>query len=123
MTYLELCHALCREAGIPSETLEEVTGNVGELDRVCHWIQQAWDELRMHREDWQWPRGLAKKDDTPPGFPERFHMAIVYLALQKYAAYEAAPEVYAYALDRYNYYLTRIEEYQFYPLRFAGALA
>ena len=27
--------------------------------------------------------------------PARYHMAVVYKAMQKYGAYEAAPEVYA----------------------------
>ena len=33
--------------------------------------------------------------DTPTGLPTDFHMLIVYRALEKYAAFEAAPEVYA----------------------------
>lgn len=33
--------------------------------------------------------------DTPTGLPSEFHMIIVYRALQKYAADEGAPEVYA----------------------------
>lgn len=50
-------------------------------------------------------------------------MAIVYLALQKYAAHEAAPEVYAYALDRFKFYLARMETDQLDRLRLGNPLA
>lgn len=102
--------------------LDDVTGNGDELSRVCAWVRQAWEELRLYREDWQWKGKLSKKNDVP-SMPERFHMAIVYLALQKYAAYEAAPEVYAYALDRFNFYLSRIERDQIGQIELGGALA
>jgi hypothetical protein len=110
LTYLELCWALCREAGISPALLTDVVGHDrgSELDRVCQWISQAWEEIKLHREDWHWAGHLSDKNDKP-SLPEPFHPAIVALALQKYAAYEAAPEVYAYAMDRFSFYLARIE--------------
>jgi hypothetical protein len=68
------------------------------------------------------PQTLSHNDDSP-AFPEAFHSAIVYLALQKYAAYEAAPEVYAYAFDRYRYFLQRLERDQLPRITFCGAMA
>ena len=225
MNYLKLCQELCREAGISSVALSDVTGHDGDFERVVAWVAQAWNELQIHREDWWWMRGeftlntvigdnsYSAADCTPavtdlsewepdsfkiysqddgrafegtlsfmafaewdltsnvgilgpgrptrftikpdmslafnavpdkiyvvtgryaravtelttktdiPALPVQFHPAIVYLALQKYAAYEAAGEVYAYALDRYNYYLTRIERNQLNPITFGGPLA
>lgn len=65
---------------------------------------------------------LVLKTDTP-ALPAQFHMAIVYLALQKYGAYEAAAETFAYGKDRYDYYLARIERNQISPITFGGPLA
>lgn len=38
---------------------------------------------------------MTADSDSPTGLPSQFHMIIVYRALQKYAALEGAPEVYA----------------------------
>lgn len=39
------------------------------------------------------PSEMAADTDIPAGLPTRFHMLVVYLAMQKYAGYESAPEV------------------------------
>jgi hypothetical protein len=40
------------------------------------------------------PTAMVANDDLPIGLPTRFHMLIVYIAMQKYAGYESAPEVF-----------------------------
>ena len=46
---------------------------------------------------------------TPTGLPAEFHMLIVYRAMMKYAAYEAAPEVMAEAQAEYKSMLADAE--------------
>lgn len=227
MNYLEICKAVCREAGTSSVSLSDVTGHVsgGDYERICGWVASAWDEIQLHREDWWWMRssftilttagdnsylpseftpavtnlaeidtdsvkiykqseGIATQrrlgfDEYPiwntlynigavangsptrftvkpdmgvafnvppdsifvvtgdystipttlttktdiPTLPVQFHPAITYLALQKYASYEAAPEVFIYAKDRYDFYLARIEKNQLPSMGFGGPIA
>lgn len=53
------------------------------------------------------PQTLAAATDIPE-MPNQFHSAIVYKAMQFYAAYEAAPEVMARGITGYNDMLRRI---------------
>lgn len=68
------------------------------------------------------PVTLSLDADTP-AMPSRFHMAIVYRAMQSYALYEAAPEVMTRGQTGYSEVLKRIEEDQLQPVLVAGALA
>lgn len=54
---------------------------------------------------------LSGDTDTPE-MPERFHMAIVYAALKKYARYEAAPEVFEDASNEYRRILSNLMQDQ-----------
>lgn len=47
-----------------------------------------------------------------PDFPEQFHMLIVYEAMQRYAAYEAAPEVVAGISRNYDKMRTALQNQQ-----------
>ena len=68
------------------------------------------------------PVELALDADTP-AMPSRFHMAIVYRAMQSYALYEAAPEVMTRGQTGYNEMLKRIEFDQLMPVTTGGPLA
>lgn len=54
---------------------------------------------------------LAGNDDIP-GLPEQFHMLIVYGAMERYAAYEAAPEVIAGVKGSYDKMMTALQNQQ-----------
>jgi hypothetical protein len=41
------------------------------------------------------PQTFVNNTDTPTGLPAHFHQLIVYLAMEKYAGFEAAPEIMA----------------------------
>lgn len=55
-TYLELCRTVRELAGIPGTGPISVANQVGELKRLCGWVQQAWVEIQNQREDWEWMR-------------------------------------------------------------------
>lgn len=63
--------------------------------------------------------GMYYKDHTTlsldadtPDMPSRFHMAIVYLAMQYYAMWESAPEVLARGKSQYSKMIVRLENDQ-----------
>lgn len=56
MTYLELCQLVKEKAGITGNNLSTVTGQSGELKRVCNWVKEAWVDVQEHRDDWDWMR-------------------------------------------------------------------
>lgn len=55
------------------------------------------------------PSSMAADSDEPTGLPAHFHMAIVFGALMKHGAFDSASEVFAYAKDRYDYYISKLE--------------
>lgn len=55
MTYLELCKALVREAGI-SGTIASVAGQTGELLRVVNWIADAYTDILIAHDNWEFLR-------------------------------------------------------------------
>lgn len=68
------------------------------------------------------PQVLSADTDVPT-MPERYHMAIVYLAMRYYALFEAAPEVLQRAEDGYRRMMTRLRMDQQPGFTFGGALA
>ncbi len=68
------------------------------------------------------PQTLAADGDTPD-MPSRFHDAIVYYAMQRYAANSVAPEILARANLEGNRYMRALEQSQMPAFRFAGAMA
>ena len=66
---------------------------------------------------------MSADADTPTGLPAEFHMIIVYIAMRKYAASEAAPEVWANAKDEYSRKLRALERKQLPKWRTGSALA
>lgn len=61
MTYLQMVQRLARECGVAKTTTapSTVTGQTGELARLCDYIAQAWLEIQMERNDWEWMRETA----------------------------------------------------------------
>lgn len=58
---------------------------------------------------------LSADSDTPD-MPDRFHMAIVYLAMQYYAMWESAPEVLARGKSMFDRMILQLEEDQLPPV-------
>lgn len=56
MNYLSICQTVRELAGIPGTGPATTVGQTGELKRVCNWVNQAWNEIQLHREDWEWMR-------------------------------------------------------------------
>ena len=66
---------------------------------------------------------LSADANEPDGLPAEFHMCIVYRALEKYAADESAPEVYAIHRDNHLRMESKLERKQLPRWRTAGPLA
>lgn len=69
MTYLELVQRLQQEAGVPGTAIAAVTGQTGELKRLCDWVRYAWDEIQAEKRDWfflwnEFSVSLASGTDT-----------------------------------------------------------
>lgn len=61
MNYLQLCQRTAQECGVASSaaitsTLTTVIGAQGSLGRICNWVADAWNELQMLHDDWDWMR-------------------------------------------------------------------
>lgn len=76
----------------------------------------------IHGEYQRSPQILLSDDDVPE-MPPRFHDLIMYLAMEKYALYESAPEVLARARSGRGSLLGRLEANQLPEIRMAGPLA
>ncbi len=68
------------------------------------------------------PQSLSGSGDDTPEFPSRYHMIIVYLAMMKYGAFEAATEVYQRGEIEYRKMLQALEFSQLEPIQLAGAM-
>jgi hypothetical protein len=61
MNYLQLCQRTAIECGVASNTaiatvLPTVVGATGSLGRVCNWVSEAFGDLQMAHDDWDWMR-------------------------------------------------------------------
>jgi hypothetical protein len=56
MTFLELCRALRREAGVAGSGPLTVVGQTGELARLVDWIKDAYVDVMDLRNDWDFLR-------------------------------------------------------------------
>jgi len=65
---------------------------------------------------------LAAEGDVPE-CPARFHQVIVYMAMQKYAGFESAPEVMARGIKEGNRIARQLENDQLAPVALAAPLA
>lgn len=55
MNYLQLCQRLASEVGIASGP-SAVTGQTGELLRAVNWVNDAWRDIQLRHDNWQWMR-------------------------------------------------------------------
>lgn len=55
-TFLQMAQALRQEAGISGTGPVTVTGQTGEMKRVCDWIARAWIDIQEEMTDWDWMR-------------------------------------------------------------------
>ena len=69
------------------------------------------------------PTTMSQDTDTPTGLPVRYHMAIVYKAMEYYGSYEAAPEVLQRGQSSYKRLLAELEALRLPEISFAGSLA
>lgn len=53
MTYLQLCQRLRQEAGA-SGSDSTVVSATGEWKRLCDWIAQAWVDIQLSQDAWDW---------------------------------------------------------------------
>lgn len=61
MNFLQLCQRAAVECGVASGTailtaLPTTVGATGSLGRVVNWVGDAWNELQMVHDDWDWMR-------------------------------------------------------------------
>ncbi len=68
------------------------------------------------------PTQFSSDTDLPTGLPAHFHMAIVYLAMQMYAGYESASEVFQRGQAGYDKLMAELEVNYSPTIGFAGAL-
>lgn len=71
---------------------------------------------------WHAPVTLTAATDVPD-FPEQYHMAIVWKALESYGLFEAAPEAKFRGETEFKKYLAKLERDRLTAYSFAGALA
>lgn len=55
MNFLELCQRGATECGV-SGTISTVAGNSGSQARIVNWIGDAWNDLQIKYDDWEWMR-------------------------------------------------------------------
>ena len=55
MNFLTLSQRLALECGV-SGTMSTTAGQVGSLNRIVTWANQAWLELQTEKDDWNWMR-------------------------------------------------------------------
>lgn len=61
VTYLSLCQRAAVECGVASNTpiqtaLQTVVGATGSLGRIVNWVSDAWTDIQMAHDDWDWMR-------------------------------------------------------------------
>lgn len=69
------------------------------------------------------PSEMTLDTDIPVGLPTRFHMLIVYYAMQKYAGYESAPEVMQRGASESARMMAQLQAVRAPRISFGGALA
>lgn len=72
---------------------------------------------------WVAPSEMVADSDVPTGLPRRFTMLIVYFAMQKYAGYEAAPEVMDRGVREANGMYAQLQAVRAPIISWSGALA
>lgn len=56
MTFLEICKRLRAECGISGTGPASVADQAGEMKRIVDWASDAYNEIQLHRQNWNWMR-------------------------------------------------------------------
>ena len=56
MNYTSLCNALIQKCGISGGSISSVSGQVGEMGRVVAWINEAYEQVQLASQTWDWMR-------------------------------------------------------------------
>jgi hypothetical protein len=59
MNFLALFQRLKTECGVSGSTPTTVVGQAGEYGRLVSWVNSAWMDIQMMRQDWDWMRTTA----------------------------------------------------------------
>lgn len=77
MTFLQLCQRLRQEVGAAGSGPANVVSQSGEYARLVSWVQQAWTEIQLSRQNWgfAWKEGEVVVDADFREFspPADFH--------------------------------------------------
>lgn len=110
-TFLELVQMTARESGtVPSNLPETVTGQIGRLGKVVHWVQTAWEEIQRSRAFWRWMHGEFT-GETSPGLGS---YANTQFGITRFARWINLPDV----MSIYNKDLGNSDEQFIYPIEY-----
>lgn len=56
MRYIDLVNRCKQETGISGADITTTVGQTGEIRRLCNFVRQAWEEVQLHRDDWDFMR-------------------------------------------------------------------
>ena len=55
MNFLDLCRKVARDSGtISGDRPATVSNQPGRLGKIVHFVRDAWNEIQLDRDDWQW---------------------------------------------------------------------
>ncbi|MGC6246082.1 hypothetical protein ACMXZD_08075 [Pasteurella multocida] len=114
MNFLQLAQRLRQEMNDTGEGPTQVTNQRGRSLEYVNAIREAWNDIQTIR-DWDrrfWREGFSKENiqilntstDTP-FIPERYHLAIVFYAMQGKAISQNAQELIVHAQNEWDKYL------------------
>lgn len=75
MTYLELVNAALRESGADLDSLASFSSMNSLQTKMKNWVGQAWKEICMERDEWEYMTGLAVVDIYPRIYVENWNRA------------------------------------------------
>ncbi|HDR1420087.1 TPA: hypothetical protein QB189_002021 [Pasteurella multocida] len=114
MNFIQLAQRLRQEMNDTGEGPTQVTNQRGRSLEYVNAIREAWNDIQTIR-DWDrrfWREGFSKENiqilnistDTP-FIPERYHLAIVFYAMQGKAISQNAQELIVHAQNEWDKYL------------------
>ncbi len=66
MNFLSLCQMTAQKCGMSGASAFVSTVNqTGEFKRLVGWVNEAWMEIQLHRDDWDWMRGSVSFQTVP----------------------------------------------------------
>lgn len=65
MTYLQLAQKLVEKCGMSGSGPVTCQNQIGEMRRAVNWINEAWLNIQLSRDDWSWMRGSVSFQTVP----------------------------------------------------------